>query len=215
MPRPPRDSSFVSKVDEWIASRTWSKDEQVLLILLRDAERQGNLQGARGAIERLLYRPSVEDLKDPLIRHLGELNTQLLFSGTNTPWTATVAVKRGDTLQRIAANHRTTLEALQKLNPMKDPNRLALGQKLRVLNFPDADLVVHKQLQFAELLLKKRIRPRGCRHGRVPGLERVRLARERPSARAVREDRPRRPRRAAPLPRARLAHHRHGPVGGS
>ena len=155
--RPPRDSSFVTKVDEWIASRTWSKDEQVLLILLRDAERQGNLQGARGAIERLLYRPSVEDLKDPLIRHLGELNTQLLFSGTNTPWTATVAVKRGDTLQRIAANHRTTLEALQKLNPMKDPNRLALGQKLRVLNFPDADLVVHKQLQFAELLLKKRI----------------------------------------------------------
>lgn len=156
--RPPSpDSSFSAKVDGWIASRNWSKDEQELLLLLRDAERQGNLSGARGAIERLLYRPAAEDLKDPLIRHFGDLNTQLLFSGTSTPWTATVTVKRGDTLQRIASNHRTTLEALQKLNPMKDPNRLALGQSLRVLNFPDADLVVHKQLQFAELLLKKRI----------------------------------------------------------
>ena len=155
--RPRRDSSFTAKVEGWIASRAWSKDEQELLILLRDAERQGNLQGARRAIERLLYRPSAEDLKDPLVRHLGELNTQLLFSGTNTPWTATVTVKRGDTLQRIAANHRTTLEALLKLNQIKDPNRLSLGQTLRVLNFPDADLVVHKQLQFAELLLKKRV----------------------------------------------------------
>ena len=152
-----RESAFAAKVDGWIASRTWSKDEQELLILLRDAERQGNLPGARGAIERLLYRPAVEDLKDPLIRHFGELNTQLLFSGTNTPWTATVEVKSGDTLQRIAANHRTTLEALLKLNRIKDPNRLALGQKLRVLNFPDADLIIHKQLQFAELLLKKRV----------------------------------------------------------
>ena len=82
---------------------------------------------------------------------------QLLFSGTNTPWTATVTVKRGDTLQRIAANHRTTQEALLRLNKLKDPNRLALGQTLRVLNFPDVDLVVHKQLQFADLMLKKRI----------------------------------------------------------
>lgn len=162
-PEPPassrrhRDSAFAKKVDGWIASRTWSKDEQVLLILLRDAERQGNLQGAREAIERLLYRPAAEDLKDTLMRHFGDLNTQLLFSGTNTPWTATVSVKSGDTLQRIAANHRTTLEALLRLNRLKDPNRLALGQKLRVLNFPDADLVIHKQLQFAELLLKKRV----------------------------------------------------------
>jgi len=160
-PKPPRkvvrDSPFAAKVDGWIGSRTWSRDEQELLVMLRDAERQGNVPGARGAIERLMYRPQVEDLKDQFVRRLGELNMQLLFSGTNTPWTATVTVKRGDTLQRIAANHRTTQEALLRLNPMKDPNRLALGQTLRVLNFPDVDLVVHKQLQFADLMLKKRI----------------------------------------------------------
>ncbi len=160
-PKPPRkvlrDSPFAAKVDGWIGSRTWSRDEQELLVMLRDAERQGNVPGARGAIERLMYRPQAEDLKDQLVRRLGELNTQLLFSGTNTQWTATVTVKRGDTLQRIAANHRTTQEALLRLNNLKDPNRLALGQALRVLNFPDVDLVVHKQLQFADLMLKKRI----------------------------------------------------------
>ena len=160
-PKPPRkvlrDSPFAAKVDGWIGSRTWSRDEQELLVMLRDAERQGNVPGARGAIERLMYRPQAEDLKDQLVRRLGELNTQLLFSGTNTQWTATVTVKRGDTLQRIAANHRTTQEALLRLNNLKDPNRLALGQSLRVLNFPDVDLVVHKQLQFADLMLKKRI----------------------------------------------------------
>ena len=150
-------SPFAAEVDAWIASRTWSKYEQDLLVLLRDAEGRGNLHGARGAIQKLMYRPSVEDLKDRLVRRLGDLNTELLFSGTNTPWTATVKVKRGDTLQRIALEHKTTMEALQKLNPLKDPNRLALGQKLRVLNFPDADLVVHKQLQFADLMLKKQI----------------------------------------------------------
>jgi len=151
------DSPFAAKVDGWIGSRTWSREEQELLAMLRDAERLGNVPGARGAIERLMYRPQVEDLKDQFVRRLGELNMQLLFSGTNTPWTATVTVKRGDTLQRIAANHRTTLESLLRLNALKDPNRLSLGQTLRVLNFPDVDLVVHKQLQFADLMLKKRI----------------------------------------------------------
>ena len=156
-PPPAKRSPFAARVDEWISSRTWSKDEQELLVLLRDAEAKGNVQGSRGAILKLMYRPSVEDLKDSLVRRLGELNVQLLFSGTNTQWTATVAVKRGDTLQRIALERRTTMEALQKLNTIRDPNRLALGQKLRVLSFPDADLVVHKKLQFADLMLKKQI----------------------------------------------------------
>ena len=159
VPPPPsaKRSPFAARVDEWISSRTWSKDEQELLVLLRDAEAKDNVQGARGAILKLMYRPSVEDLKDSLVRRLGELNVQLLFSGTNTQWTATVTVKRGDTLQRIALERRTTMEALQKLNTIRDPNRLALGQKLRVLSFPDADLVVHKKLQFADLMLKKQI----------------------------------------------------------
>ena len=41
-------------------------------------------------------------------------------------------VKAGDTFYRIARNHDTTVEALQRANPGIDPARLRIGQKLKV-----------------------------------------------------------------------------------
>nr|WP_223872301.1 peptidoglycan-binding protein [Streptomyces sp. SP18CM02] len=52
-------------------------------------------------------------------------------SGGSTP-TGTYTVKQGDTLSGIAAAHKTTPDALAKLNGLKDPNRIAVGQKLKV-----------------------------------------------------------------------------------
>jgi LysM repeat protein len=122
------------------------------------AEEQGHLIGACGAIENLIYRPATEDLKDQLVRRLSELNTQRLFSGANTPWTATITVRPGDNLQRIANKNKTTTDALLRLNPrLKNPDKLTIGQSLRTLHYPDADLVVHKKLQCADLSLKKRL----------------------------------------------------------
>ncbi len=46
--------------------------------------------------------------------------------------TGTYTVKKGDTLSGIAAAHKTTVAALVKLNGLKDPNKLAVGQKLKV-----------------------------------------------------------------------------------
>ncbi|MFI9194136.1 peptidoglycan-binding protein [Streptomyces californicus] len=46
--------------------------------------------------------------------------------------TGTYTVKQGDTLSGIAAAHKTTPDALAKLNGLKDPNKLAVGQKLKV-----------------------------------------------------------------------------------
>ncbi|MFD8470394.1 peptidoglycan-binding protein, partial [Streptomyces cyaneofuscatus] len=49
--------------------------------------------------------------------------------GTSTgPYT----VKKNDTLTSIAAEHKTTVAALVKLNGLKDPNKLTPGQKLKV-----------------------------------------------------------------------------------
>lgn len=42
----------------------------------------------------------------------------------------TYTVKRGDTLYRIAREHSTTADALAKLNGIKDPGALSVGQKL-------------------------------------------------------------------------------------
>nr|WP_017435155.1 N-acetylmuramoyl-L-alanine amidase [Parageobacillus caldoxylosilyticus] len=41
-------------------------------------------------------------------------------------------VKPGDTLSEIAAKYKTTVAALQKLNNIKNPNLIRVGQKLRV-----------------------------------------------------------------------------------
>lgn len=45
---------------------------------------------------------------------------------------AAYTVKKGDTLSSIATAHKTTVAALVKLNSLKDPNKLAIGQKLKV-----------------------------------------------------------------------------------
>lgn len=46
--------------------------------------------------------------------------------------TGTYTVKKGDTLTSIADAHKTTPDALAKLNGLKDPNKLSIGQKLKM-----------------------------------------------------------------------------------
>lgn len=46
--------------------------------------------------------------------------------------TGTYTVKRGDTLTSIATAHNTSPPELAKLNNLADPNKLAIGQKLKV-----------------------------------------------------------------------------------
>lgn len=46
--------------------------------------------------------------------------------------TGTYTVEKGDTLSSIADDHNTTVAVLVKLNSLKDPNKLAIGQKLKV-----------------------------------------------------------------------------------
>lgn len=51
---------------------------------------------------------------------------------TKPPTSGTYTVKKGDTLTSIAAAHRATVDALVKLNGLKNPNTLSIGQKLKV-----------------------------------------------------------------------------------
>lgn len=49
-----------------------------------------------------------------------------------TAGSGTYTVKKGDTLSAIAAAHGTTVKAMAGLNGLKDPNKLSVGQKLKV-----------------------------------------------------------------------------------
>ncbi|WP_231563635.1 LysM domain-containing protein [Anoxybacillus sp. KU2-6(11)] len=41
-------------------------------------------------------------------------------------------VQKGDTLSKIATKHNTTVDALQKLNGISNPNLIRVGQKIRL-----------------------------------------------------------------------------------
>ena len=50
--------------------------------------------------------------------------------GANTPKETVYVVKKGDTLNGIAAKFGTTYQAIAKKNGIKNPNRIYPGQKL-------------------------------------------------------------------------------------
>ncbi len=159
-PHPEVSTKAVASAERWLeTARTRSPDEAALLARLADAERQGNKRIVRDTLEKLRRRNTMADLDDPFARRLGALNAEILFDSDQTErdgWTVQVTVKKGDSAQRIAREHGTTLAALLKLNELKDPNKLRIGAKLRVLEFPRAELVVHAGLHFADLSLNKR-----------------------------------------------------------
>ncbi|WP_082131139.1 LysM peptidoglycan-binding domain-containing protein [Geobacillus sp. T6] len=54
-------------------------------------------------------------------------------SATQTKATPqTYTIQKGDTLSKIAKKYNTTVDALQKLNRIRNPNLIHVGQKLRV-----------------------------------------------------------------------------------
>lgn len=128
--------------------------ERQQLLRLAQAEREKKSALAVDAIEKLYTRPAMNDLQSDLVQRLGELNMQRLRSETNTPWTVMVTIQRGDTLDRLSREHKTTMAATRMLNPKLDPNRLKIGMAVRLLNYPNAVLVVHKKLDTADLFLK-------------------------------------------------------------
>ena len=141
-------------VERWLAN---SEDrpplERTLLEKLLAAERAGNAALALDTIERLRQRPAMADLDEPLARRLGALNFQRLLSRRPTPWTTTVTTRRGDSPYRIAREHGTTVAAVLKLNGLSSEAKLTPGTALRVLEFPRAALVVHRQTKQADLTL--------------------------------------------------------------
>lgn len=128
--------------------------ERVLLEKLAAAERQGEVVVAIDTIKRLCDRPAVADLHPRLFTRLGQLNMQLLFSERSSPWTARVTVKKGDSRDRLARNSHTTGAVLDRLNPDTNWARIRPDDVVRVLQFVKAELVVHKEGSFADLLFK-------------------------------------------------------------
>ena len=138
------------------AVRNRPQAAQNLLLKLERAEAAHDVELAVSTIEQLRSRPgeAVADLDDSLARRLGDLNIERLFTGRNRQWVKEVAVRRGDFASRIASENGSTLASLLKLNDLKSADRLAIGQKLYVMDHPKFTLVVHRAMKVADLSLK-------------------------------------------------------------
>lgn len=149
--------------------------ERTLLMRLADAERLGELEIAVDTIEKLRKKPSMADLDDKLARRLGALNMERIFSGNPVPWVTETVVRRNQTVHRIAREHGSTVAAIRRLNNLPSGVEPKPGRKLRVLEFPRAALVVHKQTRYADLSLGGKLFKRyyvttksGCAPGAYP-----------------------------------------------
>ena len=150
---PPSPAALRAK--RWLdESSNRSREERVLLERLYQAELAGNMRLAIDSIEQLLKRPTMSDVGDALSRRLGALNVAYVLSGQPTLWTAEIDLRQNDTPFLVARRHRTTVEAVRRLNNLRETHAFpAAMKKVRVLNFPNASLVVHKRTRVADLTL--------------------------------------------------------------
>jgi len=68
----------------------------------------------------------------------GDAETQIAGSQAK-PKTSYYVVKKGDTLEKIALRHGTTIPALMKLNKMKKGDHIEAGRRIRVAAGPESE----------------------------------------------------------------------------
>jgi len=98
--------------------------------------------GARALLSRALRDPGLDDDSARLVRdELGEINQQLVFGRLVEPGDPIVEEYRvvsGDSLSRIASRRElaTHWKLIQRVNGLKDPTRIRLGQTLKLVRGP-------------------------------------------------------------------------------
>lgn len=102
----------------------------------------GDLLAARGLYSRALADPrSVASDRDSLRDKLSKISDELIFSGkvvAGDPLTESYTVAPGDSLIKIARKRdlATDWRLIQRVNGLKDPGALRVGQKLKLVRGP-------------------------------------------------------------------------------
>lgn len=106
---------------------------------------------AKGSLleEKSVYQKLVNDFPEsPDVavwqKKLEDINIKLLFSSVITPKSITYQIRPGDTLNKIAREHKTTAELIMKSNHISD-SLIVPGRKLKIWNAPFSILVDKSQ----------------------------------------------------------------------
>jgi len=113
--------------------------------IIADASKQeaaGRPVEARAALNRALHDPRATESEREAIRdRMARINDLLIFSPTvvtGEPYTTTAAVQGGDTLTKITTANglQTDWRFVMRVNNIAAPNKLAVGQKLKLIKGP-------------------------------------------------------------------------------
>lgn len=101
----------------------------------KQLEAQGNLPGAKDAYAKLIFdHPNLRTVGD-WQKSIESINIRLLFSPAITAKSIEYEIMPGDSLDKIAREHRTTVELLRRSNNLAD-DRIVPGKKIKVWNAP-------------------------------------------------------------------------------
>ncbi len=137
----------------------------------KDAEKAERLNDARRLYLSLLKLPLNRKTRADVEARVGRIGSLLVQTPHPMPEKVQYTVKSGDSVDRIARRFGTTVELIQKSNEIANPNRIKIGEHLRVLSAKVSvfvsksrnDLVVNLNGQFF-----KRYKVGTGKYGRTP-----------------------------------------------
>lgn len=99
----------------------------------------GQYVEARRVLNRALKGRIGPDDAERVRERMAELNERLLFSpkaDPGDPYTSYYVVESGDSLARIAPRYQVPVGLLVRINNLANPNRIRVGQRLKVIEGP-------------------------------------------------------------------------------
>lgn len=108
------------------------------------AEKADNLYAARTNYLAALADPGCGNARPVAEARLGAVDIELIFSPREMDGKIDYAIASGDSLKKIASRHGTTVDLIVKGNAVPNPDRVQVGDRLRVLDKQVFEIAVSK-----------------------------------------------------------------------
>ncbi len=108
------------------------------------AEKADDLYAARTNYLAALADPSCGNARPVAEARLGDIDIQLVFSPRQMAGKIDYAIAPGDSLKKVATKHGTTVDLIVKGNSVPNPDRVQVGDRLRILDGQVFEIAVSK-----------------------------------------------------------------------
>jgi lipoprotein-anchoring transpeptidase ErfK/SrfK len=98
---------------------------------------EGRKWEARNLLSFAYDRTSDEKTRKSYTAKMDELNATLVYSPAGSKDSVIYQVQPGDILSKLAAKYNCPYRLMMKINGIKDPRKLRVGQRLKILSGPD------------------------------------------------------------------------------